>query len=340
MNSIEILYQIYRARYSLNRVQDALDKGFKLAVIGAEEQQQSITNWLGELRDGASDKSLVRFVLPLKPEDSDELKECDAVVVHIGKELPDGDYLREQARLIPVSLRVLWLVESNSVNKLESLQSDGATPRLYRLDPIDPGPIFVRHVLRFFPGLAINLARDFAQVRFTYSRVLTRRASSRNSLLAAASSVPAPPIPIVKFAWGFFATTGETMAITASQLRLCLLVAAIHGRPVDFFDRVGELWPIIGSAFGWRALARELIGMVPVAGWAFKSSLAYSGTWLVGEGARLYYEHGQPSEGEKLRELKRLSRTAALEALRDAVLDDSEEPPDPPQAEPETTEVE
>jgi hypothetical protein len=56
MNSIEILYQIYRARYSLNRVQDALDKGFKLAVVGAEEQQQSITNWLGELRDGASDK--------------------------------------------------------------------------------------------------------------------------------------------------------------------------------------------------------------------------------------------------------------------------------------------
>ena len=333
MNSIEILYQIYRARYSLTQVQAALDKGMRLAVIGSEAQLNAITGWLGERREGVSAECLPLFKLPLQPEDSEKLKDCDGAVVHIGTELPDGDYLREQARLIPLNVRCIWFVESTSVNKFDSLQSDGATPRLYRLDPLDPWPLFIRHLLRFFPSLAIHLARDYAQVRFYYSRALTRRAASRASMLAAASTIPAPPIPIIQQAWGFFATTGETMAITAGQLRLCLLVAALHGRPVDFFDRVGELWPIIGSAFGWRALARELIGLIPVAGWAFKSSLAYSGTWLVGEGSRLYYEHGQPSEGEQLREFKRLAKLAARESLKEAILDDSEEVPDPPQAE-------
>ena len=55
----------------------------------------------------------------------------------------------------------------------------------------------------------------------------------------------------------------------------------------------GSCCPIIGGGFGWRALARELAGFVPVAGIAIKGAIAYAGTIVVGEGVTFFLEHGK-----------------------------------------------
>ena len=348
MNTIEILYQVFRARYSLAGVQEALDEGYCLALIGREPAHlRSLREWMGEQRVVAGPAPAIperkavadeeptvekksrlpgARLLELDAEqcslDHEELKECTAAIVHLGSEMPPRDQLLKLAQSIPYQLPCLWVVES--VPGLADREQEEGLPHVYRLDPVDPGSIFCRLLIRCFPSLAIGVARDFPQVRQVYAQYLIGRAARRNSMLAMASSVSVPPIPIVNLVWGFFATTGETMAITASQLRLCLVMAALHGRPLDFFDRIGELWPIIGGAFGWRTLARELIGFVPAAGWAMKAGLAYSGTWLVGEGSRLYYEKGQPTDAEMTREIKRLSRRAAQIELAKSV-DDVEE---------------
>jgi len=54
-----------------------------------------------------------------------------------------------------------------------------------------------------------------------------------------------------------------------------------------------ELLPIVGGGFGWRALARELSGFIPVGGILIKSAIAYAGTVVVGEGATFYELHGR-----------------------------------------------
>jgi uncharacterized protein (DUF697 family) len=337
MNTIEILYQVFRARYSLAGVQEALDEGYCLALISPEPSHlRTLHEWLGVQRVVAGEVESKPTEESKRPAGSrlldldasecnlenEELKECTAAVIHLGTEMPPREQLLKLAQSIPYNLPCLWVMES--VPGLGNRQQEEGLPHIYRLDPLDPGSIFCRLLTRCFPGLAIGVARDFAQVRQVYAQYLIGRAARRNSMLAMASSVSVPPIPFVNVIWGFFATTGETMAITASQLRLCLVMAALHGRPIDFFDRVGELWPIIGGAFGWRTLARELIGFVPAAGWAMKGSLAYTGTWLVGEGSRLYYEHGQPTDAEMTREIKRLSRRAAQREMARSV-DDLEE---------------
>jgi uncharacterized protein (DUF697 family) len=45
----------------------------------------------------------------------------------------------------------------------------------------------------------------------------------------------------------------------------------------------------IGAALGFRAVARQLLGVIPVAGWVVKGTVAYAGTRAVGEAAHRYF---------------------------------------------------
>jgi len=77
--------------------------------------------------------------------------------------------------------------------------------------------------------------------------------------------------------------------LTLNQVRLVLRIAVAYGEPVDN-QRALELAGIVGAGFGLRALARELLDLVPVAGWAVKGAVAYSGTRAIGEAAVRYFE--------------------------------------------------
>jgi uncharacterized protein (DUF697 family) len=46
----------------------------------------------------------------------------------------------------------------------------------------------------------------------------------------------------------------------------------------------------VGAGLGFRALARELLDLVPVAGWAVKGLVAYTGTRALGEATVKYCE--------------------------------------------------
>jgi uncharacterized protein (DUF697 family) len=46
----------------------------------------------------------------------------------------------------------------------------------------------------------------------------------------------------------------------------------------------------VGAGFAFRTVARELLDVVPFAGWAVKGAVAYTGTRAVGEAAERYFE--------------------------------------------------
>jgi uncharacterized protein (DUF697 family) len=47
---------------------------------------------------------------------------------------------------------------------------------------------------------------------------------------------------------------------------------------------------VVVAGFGFRAVARELLDLVPYAGWAIKGGVAYAGTRAVGEAAVRYFD--------------------------------------------------
>ena len=78
-----------------------------------------------------------------------------------------------------------------------------------------------------------------------------------------------------------------------------------------------ELLPVVGSAFGWRAAARELVGLVPGGiGLVVKGSIAYAGTYTIGKAAVIYYSTGQKLTGPRLSQLYRDSLKESAARIR------------------------
>ena len=85
-----------------------------------------------------------------------------------------------------------------------------------------------------------------------------------------------------------FVRGADFPVLTLNQLRLVARIALAHGFDPRV-ERAAELAAVFGGALGFRALARSLLGAVPVAGWAIRAGVAYAGTRAVGESAIHWY---------------------------------------------------
>ncbi len=152
------------------------------------------------------------------------------------------------------------------------------------------------------PELRLSLARHVPAFRPAVSAQLIGEASKDNARIALISALPGI-LPMTAFLSPATAL-GDMFVLTRNQITLLLKIAAVYGKEIDLRARTKELLPVVGSAFGWRAAARELIGLVPGGiGLVVKGSIAYAGTYTVGKAAMIYYSTGQTLTGPRLRQL-------------------------------------
>lgn len=112
------------------------------------------------------------------------------------------------------------------------------------------------------------LAARIPLLRAAVCETIVESFARRNGIVAAAVFVPGADLPV----------------LTLNQLRLVLRIAQAHGEDVGR-ERLPELAATVGAGFGLRAVARELLDVVPVLGWAVKGTVAYAGTRGLGEAA-------------------------------------------------------
>jgi hypothetical protein len=78
-----------------------------------------------------------------------------------------------------------------------------------------------------------------------------------------------------------------------NQVRMAFLVAAASDKQVGYDKQLAELLSIAAGAFGWRALARELVGFIPLGGGLIpKGAIAYRGHLCSGQRARTFPRRG------------------------------------------------
>jgi uncharacterized protein (DUF697 family) len=147
------------------------------------------------------------------------------------------------------------------------------------------------HLIDCSKGVEIAVGRRLPVLRENVAAKLTRDAAA-NALKVSIASAVVDHIPVIGVILGAVASAGDMVAITGIQVMLMLHIEAAYGRDPDV-QRIWQLLPVIGGGFGWRALARELSGFVPVAGIAIKGAIAYAGTIVVGEGTTFFLEHGK-----------------------------------------------
>lgn len=176
------------------------------------------------------------------------------------------------------------------------------------------------------PDLRLALACRIPAFRPAVTAQLVGEATWDNAKMAVMTALPG----ILPFGSVLLPATaiGDMIVLTQNQAKLLLRIAAAYGLPPDIRARTRELLPVVGSAFGWRAVARELIGLVPGGiGVVVKGSVAYAGTYTVGKAASIYYSTGQTLSGPRLQKLYKDALRDATARVRGLVRRDRQKPP-------------
>lgn len=171
------------------------------------------------------------------------------------------------------------------------------------------------HLVECARGVEIAVGRALPPLRESVAAKLTRDAAA-NSLKVAIASAVVDHIPIVGLVLGAVASAGDMVAITGIQIVLLMHIEAAYGKDPDL-QRLWRLLPVIGGGLGWRTLARELAGFVPIAGIAIKGAIAYAGTIVVGEGVAFFLEHGDHMTKQDATLLYEQTKSDALRFARD-----------------------
>ncbi|HEV3089635.1 MAG TPA: hypothetical protein VGX96_20705 [Candidatus Elarobacter sp.] len=174
---------------------------------------------------------------------------------------------------------------------------------------------FLPHLIDCCKGIEVAVGRRLPALRDTVAAKLTRDAAL-NALKVAGASAVVDHVPLLGIVLGAFASGADMFAITGIQMNLMLNIGATYGRDPDL-SAMWELLPIVGGGFGWRALARELSGFIPVGGIFIKAAIAYAGTVVVGEGVAFFYRNGRQMNVEDAAHIYDDAKASAMTFARD-----------------------
>lgn len=165
------------------------------------------------------------------------------------------------------------------------------------------------------PELRLSLARHIPAFRPAAVSQIIADSSWDNAKIAVVSALPG----IIPFTDILLPATalGDTILLTRNQAVLLMKIAAAYGQQAELKHRYRELLPVFGSAFGWRAVARELVGLVPGGvGVVVKGAIAYAGTYTVGKAAAIYFSTGQKLTGARMKQLYQDAYRSAVDKVR------------------------
>ena len=167
----------------------------------------------------------------------------------------------------------------------------------------------VDQVLHHRRDLAIPLAVRIPPFRQEVSKRIIKKVSKENALFALATALP-DIVPFLSLPWAIGEFASDTALLTANQFRMAFLLAAANDRDIGYKEQKAEVVSIMMGAFGWRALARELVGKIPMGGGLIpKAAIAYAGTRVMGLSLERLYRLGHAYT----REERRLAYAEAVE---------------------------
>ena len=116
---------------------------------------------------------------------------------------------------------------------------------------------------------AAPLAAGVPVLRRAVAKSLVSSFARKNGITGAAVFIGGTDLPV----------------LVMNQLRLLLRLEQVYGRDIDLQERLPEIAATLGTAYGWRALARDLVGRIALSRWAVTGGVAYAGTRALGEAA-------------------------------------------------------
>jgi hypothetical protein len=217
--------------------------------------------------------------------------------VHVGLMASSEDaYLRMERFLVPPAVGDAF-AQSQALRAIHRVDGSPSRFNFVFCEPGLPLPgngftfgseqaaTLVDSVLNENVKLELAIGRTFPLFRSPVTHRIINRVARENALFSLVTALPNVVPNLFELPWtvGEFAT--DTAFLTMNQIRMALSIAAVHGRPVGYSEQKAEIAAIAAGAFGWRAIARELIGKIPLGGGLIpKAAVAFAGTYVVGLG--------------------------------------------------------
>jgi len=271
-----VLTQIWKAFKDLNpkNVTDEARRFVRVAVVGPAELLHDTTAFLLGEEISAYDRVgdiLLLFETPLTPAAIELVQKCDLVLI--------SDNYKDTLPGIP-------------------------TKRIFRYSSTIELPEVIKHILAIedLDYIHLPLARALPAFRPLVTADTIQTVSIENSVFVASTSlgniIPNPLQPLTSIAEAL----GDLIVLTANQLRMLFRLAAANGRDLGFKEQTPEVLSVVGAAFGWRSIARELVAQLPAGlGVVPKAAIAFAGTWAIGDGINYYYTTGHRLTKEELK---------------------------------------
>jgi uncharacterized protein (DUF697 family) len=270
---------------SVGQIAQEAQRPFSVAIVGAREKRAEL---LHRLFPAAAEDDVI-------PERS-LVKAFDSTSEEVGFPVDAGpDYL---------------VIDAGGGRALAPINSP-----VYSLDEMGGWDRVAERILDQRPELRLSLARRFPGLRPLVSQRIIHDTALANAEFAMLNAIPGV-IPIVAPLLPA-AAIGDIFMLTKNQAMMLYKLAAIHEMPLDLRSRSRDLAPLLGNAFGWRAIARELVGLAPGGvGLVAKGAIAYAGTVALGKALQRLYETGQVPTKAALKELYDEAMNGAKEISR------------------------
>jgi hypothetical protein len=151
----------------------------------------------------------------------------------------------------------------------------------------------VEEILAERSDLGLALARNFVPFRRPVVDRIVNSIARENALFAVATALPNFVPSIFELPWAAGEFASDTVVLTMNQIRMAFLIAAASDNEVGYREQKAQIASIITGAFGWRTLARELVGKIPFGGGVIpKGAIAWAGTYVVGLSLERYHRLG------------------------------------------------
>ena len=143
---------------------------------------------------------------------------------------------------------------------------------------------------RFDDDRRLSLARQLPPLRTPFFQSLTQEVAQANASFALTTGL-AETVPVLSAPLNL----GDIVVLTKNQLLLGYRIALAGGRDGEPRKLIAEIVGVLGGGLLFRQIAREMVGLIPIAGIPLKVAVAYSGTWAIGRAVALWVS-GRPRD--------------------------------------------
>jgi uncharacterized protein (DUF697 family) len=194
-----------------------------------------------------------------------------------------------RAALIAAGVPTITTIEA-AAGPMDLIAREGESARVLLSARDAEEVLFGTLVAAVAPLARVSLARHLPPLRPATYEALTDETARANAVYAFTMGL-AEVVPLL----GAPLNLADIVVLTKNQLVMSYRIALAAGKQGAPRELAGEIVSVLGSAFLFRQVGRELVGLMPVIGIVPKVAVAYAGTLAIAR-AVVAWAH----EGDKL----------------------------------------